>query len=119
MPSNTKNNLVQLFDYKCFECDYLQPVRGECHLCGGSTEQISLFSRKPYRSRVTNAPNRIEQNRTEQNGIKKNRTERSRLMKKEKYTLSCPECGSEYGSNEKDTFMVCRKCPGKPILMIQ
>ena len=65
----------------------------------------------------TFTPNRIEQNRTEQNGIKKKRTERSRVMKK--YNLSCPECGSEYGSNQKDTFMVCRKCPGKPILMIQ
>ena len=45
------------------------------------------------------------------------RTERSRVMKK--YTLSCPECGSKYGTDEKDTFMVCRECPGKPILMIQ
>ena len=45
------------------------------------------------------------------------RTERSRVMKK--YTLSCPECGSKYGTNVKDTYMVCRKCSGNPKMEIQ
>ena len=45
------------------------------------------------------------------------RTERSRVMKK--YTLSCPECGSKCGTDVKDTYMVCRKCPDKPIMQIQ
>ena len=45
------------------------------------------------------------------------RTERSRVMKK--YILSCPECNIKHGTDEKDTYMVCRKCPGKPILLIQ
>ena len=45
------------------------------------------------------------------------RTERSRVMKK--YNLSCPECGSKYGTNVKDTYMVCRKCPGKPKMEIR
>ena len=33
--------------------------------------------------------------------------------------LSCPECGSKYGTNVKDTYMVCRKCPGKPKMEIR
>ena len=45
------------------------------------------------------------------------RAERSRVMKK--YTLSCPECGSKYGTNVKDTYMVCRKCSGNPKMEIQ
>lgn len=47
------------------------------------------------------------------------RTERSRVIKKGKHTLICPKCDFEYGTDEKDTFMVCRECPDNPILMIQ
>ena len=77
------------------------------------------FTDNSLNNHRTFTPNRIEQNRTEQNGIKKKRTERSHGMKKGKYTLICQKCGSKYGTDVKDTYMVCRKCPDYPKMQIQ
>ena len=38
---------------------------------------------------------------------------------KGKYTLICQKCGSKCGTDEKDTYMVCRKCPDYPKMQIQ
>lgn len=63
-----KGELIQLFEFHCYECEYLQQMRGDCHLCGGPTEQTTLFNRRVYMSHVSHAPNRTELNRTEMNG---------------------------------------------------